>query len=101
MLEELWLIPLGFIAGILGSIIGLGGGIIIVPVLTFMGFSSIFLLRNMYDAEEIRTSANKILKISGDISEDTNAPSMVPGTAYLLCLVILSRQQLCTLDKNG
>ena len=35
----------------------------------------------MYDAEEIRTSANKILKISGDISEDMNAPSMVPGTA--------------------
>ena len=26
MLEELWLIPLGFVAGILGSIIGLGGG---------------------------------------------------------------------------
>ena len=24
----------------------------------------------MYDAEEMRTSANKILKISGDISED-------------------------------
>ena len=35
----------------------------------------------MYDAEEIRTSANKILKMSGDISEDMNAPSMVPGTA--------------------
>ena len=39
MIEELWLIPLGFVAGILGSIIGLGGGIIIVPVLTFFGFS--------------------------------------------------------------
>jgi len=39
MLEQLWLIPLGFVAGILGSIIGLGGGIIIVPVLPFMGFS--------------------------------------------------------------
>ncbi len=38
MIEELWLIPLGFAAGILGSIIGLGGGIIIVPVLTFLGF---------------------------------------------------------------
>ena len=33
MLEELWLIPLGFIAGILGSIIGLGGGIIFVPLM--------------------------------------------------------------------
>ena len=39
MIEQLWLIPLGFAAGILGSIIGLGGGIIVVPVLTFFGFS--------------------------------------------------------------
>jgi len=27
MIEELWLIPLGFVAGVLGSMIGLGGGI--------------------------------------------------------------------------
>ena len=47
---------------------------------TSKGFSSIFLLRNMYDAEEIRTSANKILKISDDKSEEINAPSIVPGT---------------------
>ena len=38
MIEQLWLIPLGFAAGILGSMIGLGGGIIVVPVLTFFGF---------------------------------------------------------------
>ena len=38
MIEELWLIPLGFVAGVLGSMIGLGGGIIVVPVLTFFGF---------------------------------------------------------------
>lgn len=37
MLENLWLLPLGFIAGVLGSIIGLGGGIIVMPVLTFLG----------------------------------------------------------------
>ena len=46
MFEEIWLIPLGFIAGILGSIIGLGGGIIIVPVLTFMGFSPTLAVSN-------------------------------------------------------
>ena len=39
MFEHIWLIPLGFVAGVLGSIIGLGGGIIVVPVLTFFGFS--------------------------------------------------------------
>ena len=39
MVEELLLIPLGFVAGLLGSIIGLGGGIIIVPVLTFFGYA--------------------------------------------------------------
>ena len=38
MFEDLWMIPLGFAAGTLGSMIGLGGGIIIVPVLTFLGF---------------------------------------------------------------
>lgn len=38
MIDQLWLIPLGFAAGILGSMIGLGGGIIVVPVLTFFGF---------------------------------------------------------------
>lgn len=39
MFETLWLIPLGFVAGVVGSIIGLGGGIIVVPVLTFLGIS--------------------------------------------------------------
>mgnify|MGYP000518698421 CR=1 FL=1 len=38
MIDFLWLIPLGFAAGVLGSIIGLGGGIIAVPVMTFAGF---------------------------------------------------------------
>lgn len=37
MFEILWLIPLGFVAGVIGSIIGLGGGIVVVPVLTFLG----------------------------------------------------------------
>ncbi|MFB5605868.1 MAG: sulfite exporter TauE/SafE family protein, partial [Nitrosarchaeum sp.] len=38
MIDQLWLIGLGFVAGILGSMIGLGGGIVVVPVLTFFGF---------------------------------------------------------------
>ncbi len=38
MIDQLWLIPLGFVAGVLGSMIGLGGGIIVVPILTFAGF---------------------------------------------------------------
>ena len=39
LFEELWLPLLGLAAGILGSMIGLGGGIVVVPVLTFLGFS--------------------------------------------------------------
>ncbi|MGI0045830.1 MAG: sulfite exporter TauE/SafE family protein [Nitrosotalea sp.] len=39
MLEYIWLVPLGFAAGILGSMIGLGGGFVVVPALTFAGFS--------------------------------------------------------------
>ena len=38
MIDQLWLIALGFAGGVLGSMIGLGGGIIVVPVLTFLGF---------------------------------------------------------------
>ena len=37
MLEQIWLIPLGFAAGLIGSIIGLGGGLIVVPILTLLG----------------------------------------------------------------
>ena len=33
MMDMLWLLPLGFIAGTIGSMVGLGGGIITVPVL--------------------------------------------------------------------
>lgn len=38
MIDQLWIVLLGFAAGVLGSMIGLGGGIIVVPVLTFLGF---------------------------------------------------------------
>ncbi|MDH2906783.1 MAG: sulfite exporter TauE/SafE family protein [Candidatus Nitrosotalea sp.] len=40
MLEYMWLLPLGFVAGVIGSMVGLGGGFVMVPVLTFFGFSS-------------------------------------------------------------
>ena len=39
MIDQLWMILLGFAAGVLGSMLGLGGGVIVVPVLTFLGFS--------------------------------------------------------------
>jgi uncharacterized membrane protein YfcA len=39
MIDQVGIILLGFAAGILGSMIGLGGGIVVVPVLTFFGFS--------------------------------------------------------------
>ncbi len=38
MLENLWLILLGFGAGTAGSMVGFGGGIMISPVLAFLGF---------------------------------------------------------------
>ena len=37
MFENVWLLGLGLVAGIVGSIVGLGGGIVTVPVLTFIG----------------------------------------------------------------
>ena len=43
MIDQLWLIPLGFAAGILGSMIGLGGGIIVVPVLTSVSYTHLTL----------------------------------------------------------
>jgi hypothetical protein len=39
MLDQIGLIALGFAAGVLGSMIGLGGGIVVVPVLSFFGYS--------------------------------------------------------------
>lgn len=39
MIEHLWMVGLGFVAAMLGSMIGLGGGIIMVPVMTVAGFA--------------------------------------------------------------
>jgi hypothetical protein len=46
MIDQIGLVLLGFAAGILGSMIGLGGGIIVVPVLTFFGFPSTLAVSN-------------------------------------------------------
>lgn len=37
VISEVWLVIVGLGAGVIGSIIGLGGGIIVVPVLTYAG----------------------------------------------------------------
>lgn len=71
MIDQLWLILLGFAAGILGSMIGLGGGIIIVPVLTFLGFppttaasNSLFAALSNAIASTISYSKQKRIDIS-------------------------------------
>ena len=38
MIDSLWLILLGLGAGTAGSMVGFGGGIMISPVLAFLGF---------------------------------------------------------------
>jgi len=84
MIEEIWLIPLGFIAGILGSMIGLGGGIIVVPVLTFAGFppslavsNSLFAAFSNAVASTISYSKQKKIEFSIGIKLGLLA---VPGT---------------------
>ena len=61
MIDQLWLIPLGFVAGILGSMIGLGGGIIIVPILTFLGFPPTVAASNSLFAAFSNSVASTIL----------------------------------------
>jgi uncharacterized membrane protein YfcA len=60
MFEYIWLVPLGFVAGILGSMIGLGGGIIVVPILTFMGFPPTIAASNSLFAAFSNASASTI-----------------------------------------
>jgi uncharacterized protein len=86
MLEELWFIPLGFVAGVLGSIIGLGGGIIIVPVLTFFGFppalaasNSIFAVFSNAVASSVSYAKQK--KIEYSIGLKLGLLS-IPGTVF-------------------
>jgi len=71
MIDQLWLILLGFAGGVLGSMIGLGGGIIVVPVLTFMGFpptaaasNSLFAALSNATASTISYSRQKRIEFS-------------------------------------
>lgn len=57
---DLWLVPLGFAAGVLGSMIGLGGGIVIVPVLTFLGFPPALAASNSLFAALSNAAASSI-----------------------------------------
>ncbi len=84
MIDQLWLIALGFAAGILGSIIGLGGGIIVVPVLTFLGFppttaasNSLFAALSNAIASTISYSRQKRIEFSLGI---TLGLLSIPGT---------------------
>ena len=86
MIDQLWLIPLGFAAGILGSMIGLGGGIIVVPVLTFLGFpptvaasNSLFAAFSNSVASTISYSRQKRIEFSLGIKLGLLA---IPGTIF-------------------
>ena len=84
MIDQLWLIPLGFVAGILGSMLGLGGGIIIVPILTFLGFpptvaasNSLFAAFSNSVASTISYSKQKRIELSLGLKLGLLA---IPGT---------------------
>ena len=47
-MEYIFLIVIGFVAGMIGALVGLGGGIIIVPSLLFFGNSIDALKRSCY-----------------------------------------------------
>jgi len=107
MIEELWLIPLGLVAGILGSMIGLGGGIIMVPVLTFAGFAptvaasnSLFATFSNAIASTISYSRQKrikysiglklgLLSIPGTIIGAYISSDVTPGIFKILFVLVL------------
>jgi len=107
MLEELWLIPVGFVAGVLGSMIGLGGGIIVVPVLTFAGFgpslaasNSLFAAFSNAAASTISYSRQKrieysiglklgLLAIPGTVLGALISSDVAPGVFKILFALVL------------
>ncbi|KFM19288.1 transmembrane protein [Marine Group I thaumarchaeote SCGC AAA799-D07] len=107
MIDQIWLIGLGFAAGILGSIIGLGGGIIVVPVLTFLGFpptaaasNSLFAALSNAIASTISYSRQKrieyslgiklgLLSIPGTILGAVISTDVTPGVFKILFGLVL------------
>ncbi len=84
MIEQLWLIPLGFAAGVLGSMIGLGGGVIMVPVLTFAGFpptlaASNSLLASLSSSVSATVAYSRIKRVDFSLGTRLGLLS-VPGT---------------------
>lgn len=84
MLEEIWLVPLGLAAGILGSMIGLGGGLITVPAMTFAGYAPTLAVANSLCAAFSNAVASTIsYSRRGNIEYRTGAKLAllaVPGT---------------------
>lgn len=107
MIDQIWFIPLGFAAGVLGSLLGLGGGIIVVPVLTFLGFSpttaasnSLFAALSNSIASTISYSKQKriefslglklgLLSIPGTIFGAIMSTDVTPGIFKILFGLIL------------
>ena len=107
MIDQVWFIPLGFVAGVLGSMLGLGGGIIVVPVLTFLGFSpttaasnSLFAALSNSIASTISYSKQKrivfslglklgLLSIPGTIFGAIMSTDVTPGIFKILFGLIL------------
>ncbi len=107
MLDGIWLVPLGVAAGVLGSMIGLGGGIIVVPVLTFLGFpptaaasNSLFAAFSNAVASTVSYSGQRrieygtglrlgLLSVPGTVLGALVSADAAPGTFKMLFAVVL------------
>ena len=85
MMDMLWLLPLGFIAGTIGSMVGLGGGIITVPVMTLAGYSPTLAVTVSLYAIFSNAAASTILYARRGLVEYKTGIFMaaiaIPGTA--------------------
>lgn len=84
VIDQLWLVLVGLGSGFVGSIIGLGGGIIAVPVLTYAGFApsvaaanSLFATLGNAASSTLVYSGQRRIRASGFVRL---AAAAVPGT---------------------